>query len=175
MSGLLYGAAPGWVEWFETMAKIGAGLFAFGGLCATRPVRWLIRQLLADPVGQWLDHRITVGVAGGLESVKGDLSAMRSQLETVRGEVTTNSGTSLKDEVTALRSQVAEVHTIVKPGGGYVARLLALVDRAERGVLLPGEADLLRDGIRALATLAATDGPVRPSEPPGPPEGHART
>lgn len=40
-----------------------------------------------------------------------------------------------------------------------LAQLLHLVDRAERGVLLPAEADQLRAAIRALYTQASRNQP----------------
>lgn len=44
-------------------------------------------------------------------------------------------------------------------GRPTAASLLALVDRAERGALLPEEAGLLRAGIRALAGDSGEDSP----------------
>jgi hypothetical protein len=42
-----------------------------------------------------------------------------------------------------------------------VELLLLIVDRAERGVMLPGEADVLRDGIRVLAREGLEDPQTR--------------
>jgi hypothetical protein len=50
--------------------------------------------------------------------------------------------------------------------------LLHLVDRAERRVLLPEEAGLLRAGIRALAGREATEAREKPARTPEAPDPH---
>lgn len=79
--------------------------------------------------------------------------------------------------VAAFRAYLTARKTVAdyEASAGFVQRadgrptaesLLALVDRAERGALLPEEAGLLRAGVRALAGGGVANGPESPAEAP---------
>jgi hypothetical protein len=70
------------------------------------------------------------------------------------------------------RKTVADYEAAATLGPTDTDRLLALVDRAERGALLPAEAGLLRAGIRRLAATQPLYGPQTASDAPEAPEAH---
>lgn len=108
MTLLVLADVPSWVVTLrDASIAIGAvcgALLTIGAATkmpvVNRPIRWLWRNLVSDPVGGWLrgvlDHHAEPDRARIVE-VAGQVADIAGRLEVVEHEVRTNDGQSLRD------------------------------------------------------------------------------
>lgn len=95
------------------LVGIAAGLGALGVLSRLRPVRWLWRHLVVDPVSEWFR------------------SEVRDEVAPILAEVRPNGGASFRDEVTARAEEAEASAAKAEAMAGEVLRRMA-VDAEER-------------------------------------------
>jgi hypothetical protein len=79
----------------ETVGAIGIIATAFVGLSKLRPVRWLARTILADPIDRWLTTTIR--------------SEVNDALEDLKTEFRPNGGSSMHDRINRLETKLDKV------------------------------------------------------------------
>lgn len=83
------------------IASVCGALLAIGAVVAAasrlRPVRWLWRNLVADPVGEWFDHRVAEAVAP------------------IREQFTNNGGSTARDAIDRIEGRIEDLARAVGP------------------------------------------------------------
>jgi hypothetical protein len=81
-----------WTDTLRNLAEIAVALSAIIGFCALatrlRPVKWVFRHLVSDPVQGWFRSTVREEVDDAIAPIKAELMF--------------NGGSSLKDQVTRL-------------------------------------------------------------------------
>ena len=82
-------------------AAIGAVVVTFGVLTKARPVRWVFRKLVSDPVTEW--HR-----AQTLYVVESAVAPIYEQLKPIHEQLQANGGSTLRDRVDVVERLVRQ-------------------------------------------------------------------
>lgn len=107
-----------WHTYGEQTIWLAAVVAAIGLLSRTRPVRWLWRQLIADPIGRWLE-----GVTGKVVEEK------------VGKEFTSNGGESLRDAIDGMTETQHTLHDFADGASERQERIEGKVDGVNSAVL----------------------------------------
>lgn len=119
-----------------TIVKVVAGIAAFFAAATAiwraplvgRPVKWLGRTLVGDPVSAWAQERVHEAVAEAVDVqsveighqlglVHRKLDGAAQRIATIEGQVVHNGGTSMKDSLDRLERQL-EDHIRNSPRNG---------------------------------------------------------
>lgn len=103
------------------------------------PVRWLITQLITQPVGEALDRHIDERVVVAVQEIRNDVQALSELTKAVHYEMHPNSGQSMRDVLD--RVEGTSIHT-----QGQVDELKEDVsDLRDRTARMEGSIEVLRE------------------------------